>query len=112
MDNSVGCLNDSADSNVSTLSDTGEVFEIHFSRNEFQEILMDKLYRQSTIDKKSKTRMYKIFVPGKWQLALSEKLWGERRIACGFMSERGRVYENAASIKGKAKFRIQSDYST
>lgn len=108
MDDSVRSLNDSSICNASSISETGEVFDIHFSRNEFEQILMDKMYRQNSKDKQSKTRMYKIFVPGKWQLEMSKKLWDERRMTCGFMYKRGRVYENAASVNGTTKFRIES----
>lgn len=83
------------------MSEEGDVFDIHFSRNEFEDILAEKLYRQNEKKKNSKTRLYRIFVPGKWQLVMTQKLWDERRMSCGFLYERGRVFENAASIKGK-----------
>lgn len=95
--------NDSLESenNVSTNSENGEVVEIHFSKKEFDDILQEKAYRQNEKNKYSKTRMYKIFTPGKWQTAMTNKLWDECRISCGFLYERGRIYENAATIKGK-----------
>lgn len=99
MDNSEVSLNDTSCHEVSTMSENGEVFDIHFSQKELREILTEKMYRQSSKRNRSKTREYKIFV--KWQLEMTKKLWNERRLACGFMYERGRVFENAVSIKGK-----------
>lgn len=88
------------DSSKSSDSNDSKVEELHFSNKEFNELLDVKTYNQNDKNKRSKTRQYPIFIPGKWQLAVTKKFWDEHRRRCGFLFKRGRVHVNSATMEG------------
>lgn len=74
--------------------------KIHFSKAEFEKLIVIKKYRNNDKTKASTTRSYRVLEPGLWQELVTDKLWHEHRISCGFLYKRGRIHEDSAAIKG------------
>lgn len=118
--NKVICNDNSMSTNESLLCDTLEVnntcissspdhsfsenFIIPFLREDFKNVLTEKVYKRRVNGKaKMYYRLRKVLQPGKWQELITHKFWEATKMTCGFQFKNHYISTDAKSgvINGK-----------
>lgn len=88
----------------SSLDDSIKFFVISLLREDFTNLLTEKVYKRQINDKgKTYYRLRKVLQPGKWQELITDKFWEATHIQCGFRFKNHYISEDAKSgvINGK-----------
>lgn len=77
------------------------VIDVHFSNREVTNLIEKVEHECNEKDKKASKRTYTRFTPGKWQTLVTDKLWREHGIPCGFKFNSRVTDKKTATIEGK-----------
>ena len=88
--------------------DSTSTFEVHFSKKEFEEMLVRKKYnnnRGAEYVCKVEEREYAVLESGNWQARITEKIWIKTKKSHGFHFSTHKIYlsTNRCTIDGKCK---------
>lgn len=103
-----------SDTSINVSSDgsiTENFYVISLLREEFTNLLTEKVYkRQIKNKKKTYYRLRTVLQPGKWQKVITNKFWEATRMKCGFQFKNHYISADARSGIINGKFIINRTY--